>query len=355
MDGVLIDVSGSYRKAIIQTVEIYLTQALGFKKACKPLVEDRDVATFKEIGGFNNDWDLAAGLLLYFLSLAELRPSEIHPPPGTLDEILRILRSTGQQRSISLEELSRKKDLQNLARNVRRHGIGLKGIQETVEPKGRALVFSEGDLDKTHLVKRIFQEVYLGPHFYRNYRLSPRFYKGKGLYLREKLLIRRDTLEGLCRTVRLGIASGRPRSEALLALNRFDIEPYFESLVALEDCEEEEFRRFRSESKGVTLSKPHPFSIVEAVRRISPSRTKSAYVGDLLDDMVAANRAKKIIDVLAIGCLAPYKHDRQTMREWFQAHGADLVIDGPDDLLGLLASGPKGNSCPGLNDERLQT
>ncbi len=72
MDGVLIDVSDSYRKTIQKTVHLYLTTLLGLKIDPEKLSLDKAISLFKSAGGFNNDWDLTSGLLLYLLSVSGL-------------------------------------------------------------------------------------------------------------------------------------------------------------------------------------------------------------------------------------------------------------------------------------------
>ncbi len=49
------------------------------------------------------------------------------------------------------------------------------------------------------------------------------------------MLIPRPILSALRKKLRLGIASGRPRFEAELALKRFHLLPYFESIVTLDE------------------------------------------------------------------------------------------------------------------------
>ena len=70
MDGVLIAVSRSYRETIQRTVQIYLETCLGFEKGKREPVTKEDISLFKSAGGFNNDWDLTSGLLLYLLSIS---------------------------------------------------------------------------------------------------------------------------------------------------------------------------------------------------------------------------------------------------------------------------------------------
>lgn len=54
MDGVLIDVSNSYRLAIQKTVAFFTNN----------MVSNEEIQAFKEKGGYNNDWDLSEALIL---------------------------------------------------------------------------------------------------------------------------------------------------------------------------------------------------------------------------------------------------------------------------------------------------
>jgi HAD superfamily hydrolase (TIGR01548 family) len=336
MDGVLVDVSRSYRQTIAQTVETYFVQGLGFQKPGRPLIDAEDIACFKEIEGFNNDWDLTAGLLIYLLSLTDLEPPEGERDPEGLDEALDRLRHAGRQSAMFLEDIHARKNLPEFRRKMSTYGTGLAAVAAAVGQKYCLLVLSRGSLDKTNIVKRIFQEAYLGSSFENIHHLPRRFHKGKGLHRQEKLLFSKELLESLERVVNLGIASGRPRQEAMLTLNRFHIGSCFKSLVTLEDIQKEEMRRFQFRGKREPLSKPHPFSILEAVRRISPCPVRSAYVGDLVDDIEAAHRARQQVDMVAIGYLSVYRSGRSRMRDLFRAHGADFVIESPEDLLDLV-------------------
>ena len=73
MDGVLIDVSKSYREAVRRTVDVYLRDCLGFETK-REMISQKTIALFKSSGGFNNDWDLTSGLLLCLLSCSGLPP-----------------------------------------------------------------------------------------------------------------------------------------------------------------------------------------------------------------------------------------------------------------------------------------
>ena len=135
----------------------------------------------------------------------------------------------------------------------------------------------------------------------------------------------------------MGIASGRPRFEAELALKRFRLLPYFDSVVTLEECMEEEARIFRYTGRRMKFSKPHPYSLLRVIQEIGIPNPQCGYVGDVVDDMLAAQTAKKKLRMLAIGFLSGQKKGKAVKESLLRA-GADLVIESPRDLLQFLES-----------------
>jgi phosphoglycolate phosphatase-like HAD superfamily hydrolase len=148
------------------------------------------------------------------------------------------------------------------------------------------------------------------------------------------MIIPRLVLSTLQKKLRLGIASGRPRYEAELALKRFRLSSYFDSVVTLDDCLEEEDRILRVTGKRIRCSKPHPYPLLRAIHKIGLSHPQCGYVGDVVDDMRAARSAKNKASVLAIGFIRDEK-DRAAERSLVQA-GADWVMRSPEDLLRLV-------------------
>ena len=210
------------------------------------------------------------------------------------------------------------------------------GIRRILGTSWQGWVYGAGDLEKENLVKRIFQELYLGKQFSLYYHLRPIFYTGKGLYEQERLLISKEILSSLRRKVRMGIASGRPRFEAELALKRFRLRPYFDSVVTLDECVEEENRIFRSTEKKMKCSKPHPYPILKTVQELGISNPQCGYVGDVVDDMAAVRAAKKHLEILAIGFTTGHLQ-RKAARESLLKAGADRVIENPKELLRLVS------------------
>ncbi|MFO7891507.1 MAG: hypothetical protein R6V04_14355 [bacterium] len=63
VDGVLVDTSCSYTQAVLKAVSLYGSNIMGYEWRPDPFHYNQ----FKAIKGFNNDWDIAEALLLYFL------------------------------------------------------------------------------------------------------------------------------------------------------------------------------------------------------------------------------------------------------------------------------------------------
>ena len=335
MDGVLIDVSKSYRETIRQTAHVYLKTCLGFEMGKRGPISEEDISLFKSIGGFNNDWDLTSGFLLYLLSISGIPPSKKKKRFSSIEEIVSYLREKSsrflQKNTIQLNG----KHTTSFIKEVKASGGGLKGVLRTWAGSWDGWVYRSGELDKENLVKRIFQEVYLGNQFTSHYHLHPHFYQGKGLYLQERLLIPRKILSSLGKKMKMGIASGRPRFEAELALKRFRLLPYFNSVVTLDECMEEEARIFRSTGRRMSCLKPHAYSLLRVIQEIGIPHPKCGYVGDVVDDMLAAQAIKKKLRMVAIGFLSG-RSKLKAFKESLLRAGADWMIKNPKDLLQLI-------------------
>jgi len=336
MDGVLIDVSKSYRKTIQKTIQIYLETCLGFEKSRTGWITDEEISLFKSAGGFNNDWDLTSGLLLYLLSISGFPPLPKRKRFSSVQEIVPYLKTKSSMIHRKTPIRLKREHLLSFLEKVEISGGGLRGVRRVLGTSWEGWVYRLGDIDQENLIKRIFQEIYLGEKFADRYHLSPFFYKGKGFHLQEKLLIPKKILSTLRKKVRMGIASGRLRFEAELALKRFHLHPYFDSVMTLDDCEAEEKCILASMGKKIYLSKPHPYSILRTAQEIGIPDPKCGYVGDVVDDMLAARAAKKNLSILAIGFLAGHRNKKAGKISLIKS-GADLVIENPRQLLRLVS------------------
>ncbi len=216
MDGVLVDESRSYRLAIEMTVNNFLE-----KKGIKTKITQEEVKIIKDIPQFNNDWDVSFVLI----------------------DLIQI--------GIS------KKDFFSKARPVK----------------------TDVRQSKLYLtVKDIFQSYYLGEKLFKEIynRPSPIYY-ARGLNLNDSLLIDKVLLTALASKYKLGIATSRPRLEALFTARNLKITLQFikeDFIVAKEDAVRE---------------KPEPDPLLEAKKRMGVSTP--IYIGDTINDVIAAQKA----------------------------------------------------------------
>jgi histidinol-phosphate aminotransferase len=213
MDGVLVEVSESYIRAIKETAEQILGES----------IKREEIQQYKEKGGFNNDWDLTEAII--------------------------------RSRGVSVEK---------------------KSIIDT------------------------FQKIYRGTQW-------------NGVIQNEQWILDQAIIRQLHEKYPLGIVTGRPREEALYALDRFGMKKYFPVVVTLEDVPREE--------------KPHPRGIQKALDALKAKR--ALYVGDTIDDVRAA-RAAGIVPVVITSSDAP------AVLEPLLEAGAVYLIPSVNDIVEVL-------------------
>ncbi|MHB8829262.1 MAG: HAD family hydrolase [Syntrophales bacterium] len=318
MDGVLIDVSASYREAVRKTARLFLAGTVNFDKLPDPLFSPEELLRLKQTGGLNNDWELTARTIDLLFTLLE-------SPAG----------STPSADSVSYKNAIRTYDAQKLADFLHKSGTPLTDIAAL--KKGGKSSFVErcfrGDVKTGNIIKRMFQEIYLGPALFRAaYDLEPEFSRDEGLIDNETLLFSAAILEDLARRHTLAIATGRPKMEAEYPLERFGIGKYFRDVVTHDDCLSEEARLYREKNVHVSLEKPHPFMLDLLSDQLGNSFDQRFYVGDMPDDMQAARAAQK--KYRAIGTLF-VASTAQNSRDILIRAGADHVIDSPAALAAI--------------------
>jgi HAD superfamily hydrolase (TIGR01548 family) len=298
IDNVLVDTRHSYLDAVRWTVEIFLTSGkvphfvASQKKREPQLLSLRDVEEFKLLGGFNDDWDCCYGLLIYLLSL----PVKSH-------------RLSDLKSAVNIAEFSKRVDKRPLKVN---------GI---VKMLGRQ---SSVTIEK---ISRIFQEVYLGNEIFRIVeKKTPVYWKKRGLIRKEKPIFRKSTIEKLIHLdLKLGVATGRSRFEAMFALKRFGIDGAFAALTTMDEVKKAEKEMRQS------LRKPHPFSILATAKKLGADK-KFLYVGDLPDDILAANQAKASIRIKSVAHPWKSSSPQESLQEIKKMH-PDYILFKPSDLI----------------------
>jgi HAD superfamily hydrolase (TIGR01548 family) len=338
MDGVLVDVTGSYREVARQTVVLYLSCVLGADIQDNGFITRSDVAAIKKSGGLNNDWDLTDAILDTYLTHALQVSHE--------SSLISKLRTAGQMADDhrvlgELRFVMKSVDLSALENLVcERKAPQLFSARSKKGGRSSPFLCNHGDVKTGNLSKRIFQEVYLGWDLFREiYGEEPIFHRDAGYIGRERMIPTHAELDALAGNHVLAIATGRPAVEARYALDRFDMGRFFQALVSEDDVVEAESHT------GESLRKPNPFSLHLCTERSGCGGVDTRYyVGDMPDDMIAARRA----GMIALGFVnqgsGEGEDERREHRALLQNRGARTVCGSFRELIACLDARCGGNN-----------
>ena len=328
MDGVIVDVTGSYREVVRRTVLCYLEKVVGVRDLAEHSVSLGDVSAFKKSGGLNNDWELTYELINTVLGRYFDR--ENTPLAGrirTLSEVEDDRELLAKCRSIL--GVSDRRSLARLGETpVSRFYSAHRSSRRGRSP----FLLNRGEVKSGNLVKRIFQEFYLGKKLFTDtYGEDPLFYDGRGYITEETLVPEPERLEELERRCVLSIATGRPFAEAAYALARFGITRLFAAVITEDDVVKEERR------SGGTLRKPHPFMLNRCSERCGYGEADTVfYAGDMPDDMVAGERAEVVPLGFIYDGLDISADEREAHRKLLLQNGARRVFGNFGEILRFI-------------------
>jgi HAD superfamily hydrolase (TIGR01548 family) len=320
MDGVLVDVTNSYRETVRRTARLFFERSHGSKRLPNPLFPLEDLAEVKRSGGLNNDWDLAFKVISLLFSKVAGEPAARVSPQKPWD---------------AYAAESSTWNVAPLAEFLASGPGALQCLNASTAPgSGNLSRFYQGDVRDGNVIKQIFQEIYLGGALFEaTYDLPSRIYDGEGLIHQETPLVGREVLSRLHARHRMAVATGRPRSEAVFALEVHGFKGFFDFLLTLDDCLAAERARELASGLRPSLSKPDPFMLDTAAAGSNPKPEKFYYVGDMPDDMVAARRSKyPFVPVGVIG-RGP---GAAAAGEALNRAGAEFLVEGVEDLEAIL-------------------
>ncbi len=319
MDGVLVDVSASYREAVRMTARLFFNGTPGWDQLPEPLFSLEEIAAVKQTGGLNNDWDLSYRIIELLMSLVRL---DKDVPNG--------------DNWIIHRNILKKAELASLIHFLKSHDTPLQNLLKQTDAQSSQFVqtMSANDVGNGNVIKQIFQELYLGKDlFYQTYNLAPQLHKSEGLINREKLLVNPETLHKLAAGNILAIATGRPKTEAEYPLDKFKLAPYFKLVLTLDDCLKAEHAIQVKNGHIISFSKPHPFMLDTVAESQADSVSNFLYIGDMPDDMTAASRSNYAYT--GIGFIASAPNKKALARALWDA-GAAHVIDNLEELFMIL-------------------
>jgi len=355
-DGVLVDIRGSYNRAISKT-SAYIFEGLTGCAIPVSLISDEVIFLFRRSGGFNNDWDTVYGILMFMLcGLPEKLRGELkeriekvrwqHNPFRRLSAIREAVKREFKPEGLSgkffkrmIDELKKFAELLNATGtySVDRNLVGIAGTSESFVEFYNVLkhfLYYPGDVGES-IIATVFEEFFCGSKlFLETYRMEPKFYKGLGMVENEDVIIRHETLDHLTFVLgraNFGIASGSRLKPARYVLR--DLLERFnpKASIFLDDTERAEREYSSKEGSKVNLKKPNPFSLLKAAEALNPF-SFALYVGDSMEDAIMVWEARKVDPRFFFAGVYSYSSCEDALLHDFLKSKCDIVIPSVDEL-----------------------
>ena len=361
-DGVLCQTSQSYRETIRNVVDYYFLNLLEIEGERGKLVTLNDIQKFKDTGLFNNDWKLSYTLIIYYLNLIlrkleqkKVLQSFIKKFEGItfsdIESFILKLKKVGEflrKNRINANDLASLKNdkivgldlflAQASLEKPKPIETSLIGIDPEIVETKQAL--SEQlipyDLEKPDLLKRLFEEIYLGKELYTKIYSKPSFFNFDRNFIDvEEFIPTKETLNLLYQKFgRFGIYSGRPKPQGLYILEKFGYTEYFDEnkSVFLGDM-------LKTEIEMEKLGKPNPTLFIELLEKYSDNGTGILYIGDGIADaiLVKKTKLKGIKDLYFFG-VSSSSEDLGKLFNEYNKHGADAIVTDVNDIPSLFTS-----------------
>ncbi|MEM2726313.1 MAG: hypothetical protein QW546_04430 [Candidatus Bathyarchaeia archaeon] len=358
-DGVLIDIRGSYDAAISKTVAQLFLWLTGYRIP-ENLVSDEIIFLFRRSGGFNNDWDIVYGALMFLLcwmpenereKLGGIIKMLVHER-NAVKRLLAVREKTyayiREFDDKSLEKLtSELKDFTSTLDvsgplSVDRAIIGSGRVKRKFYALLRDFLIGSGRVGE-NIIATVFEEIFCGPTLFEEiYGIKPGIYLSRGMIENGVPIIKGETLSRLSSILggaRFGIASGSRFKSAGYVLR--GILDWFnpKAQIFLDDVEraEDEYakRGFR-----VNLKKPNPYSLLESARGLEPFNL-ALYVGDSIEDAIMVREAAKSDPRFIFAGVYAHTSVSEIVGE-FLKFGCDLIIPSVNDIPAVIEAAKGG-------------
>jgi phosphoglycolate phosphatase-like HAD superfamily hydrolase len=336
-DGVLIEINNSYEKAVSKTVVKLLHDLVHIQADQKDFENDVNFS-FKNTGGFNNDWTLAYAFLMYTISLApETRINELCQASteslkfeNSCDRYQIIKNKLNDTEMLDIKNLKNK--LIEFSKNV--DSTGFLSIERELNmnsflPFKKAINFP-APVGKS-ILSTLFEQVFSGKLLFEaNFHLKPCFEtENEGFINNETTLVTSKTLEKLSLLFgrhRFGIASGSFEKTAKYILKNqtewfnHNAEVWMETVdSAIEKTGKKD------------LHKPNPYSLLTAAKVLEPFE-QILYIGDTKADLLMVQRANEVDPRFLYGGIYGDYEKGSQIREIFLQNGSEIVLSRVNEL-----------------------
>ncbi len=302
IDGVLVDVKLSYHKTIRDTVQYYFKNIVKMPLMEIDLVDSTILMNFKMVGGFNDDWELCAAIILFYLWKSE------------------------EYQLQSARELKDKPPLiSDFVKQYLSDGGGLPKMIDWIRGNSDYAdqIFS---LWNKEIIFQLAKECYAGQkHCFNFYHFQPSIIKKQEGNIEQESILFEATLEDRLRKFQVGIYTGRNRGETSYIVGKIGWKRWLspKMIVTRED----------------NIKKPSPAGLKLLLDKNFSRR--GLYIGDTRDDLLTVqnlNRKEKRIRCLSAIVTGEYSAEKREKERFYRDKEADLVAGNVNQVLRLVFS-----------------
>lgn len=342
-DGVLIDASQSYNKAVADSSAYLLSAFLG-KKISSSIITEDVIFAFRRTGGFNNDWNTTYSIVIFVMAnvpekflnayrsiFAKASKDEPDDSYSRLKLAKKIIAQKGIE--VEFEQKAMTKKLIEFASMLDTRGIEsaeeavLKGSSKSaqmIKPLRKFLRYP-GDVSIS-IITSVFDEHFYGRELFKKvHGIDGRLGIKSGAIQNEKIIVDKIALDRLRELFgkSMGIATGRGSIGTLITLR--DIKDYLNpnAMVFLEDMDP----KILEEKK---YGKPEPYALLRASVRFDGESV--VYVGDSAEDLIMARKASKAGRSFVFAAVRGKDSLSERRLDLFVKEKADVIVRSVNDL-----------------------
>jgi len=283
-DGVLIDVTNSYDKAILKTTDFFLKEFTKISDAIS--ITTQIIDAFKKTGGFNDEVDLTYAAIISITAANKLNTD------GT-EFIFHVIKNADETGIKSVEKF-----LDTL-------NVDISEIRKKLDYPGR---HSES------ILYSVFDQLFYGPELYQKLFKKISQFTDKGFIEYDNVIVSKDLLENLKKRFNdnIAIVTGRGIDSISYSLNELLKEFNVKNSVFLED----ELRE---------LAKPNPESLLRSIKGLNSSHC--IFVGDSMEDLIMAKKLTQAGHPTMFCGITGTSNEPDKKRRFFEKHSATLILD----------------------------
>ena len=283
-DGVLIDITNSYDKAIIKTTDFILKK---FAKIPNPItITTQIIDEFKKTGGFNDEVDLTYASIISLTAANKLNKDETK-------FLYQVIENADQTGISSVEKYLSSLD------------VDISEIMQKLDYPGR---------HSENILYSIFDQLFYGPTLYQKLFKKKSQFNEIGFIENDEIIVTQELLDSLKKKFNQNIAivTGRGYDSINYSLKKLLEQFNVKNSVFLEDEPRE-------------LAKPNPESLLRSIKGLDSSH--AIFVGDSMEDLIMAKKATERGKKTTFCGIVGTSKEPDKKRRFFEKNNATIILD----------------------------